>query len=118
MDRFKEFTGEKSPQQLTEQDIWQFLSHLVVEKPLAASTQNQALNALIFFFRHGLNKERTEGIAAVRSYRKPRLPVMLSREEIQAIFNRLSGNLFADGSTDIRLWIAAPGMLAPAGKRY
>jgi len=61
---------------LTEQDIRQFLSHLVVEKRLPASTQNQALNALIFFLRHGFAKEPTEGIAAVRSYRNPRLPVM------------------------------------------
>ena len=77
---------------MTEQDIRQFLSHLVVEKPLAASTQNQALNALIFFFRHGFNKEPTEGIVAVRSYRKPRLPVVLSGKEIQEIFQHLSGN--------------------------
>jgi len=88
---FRTYSGNKSPAQLMETDIQKFLSYLAVERRVATSTQNQALNALVFFFRHGLKKEPDDSIAAVRSYRKPRLPVVLSRKEIQAIFDNLSG---------------------------
>jgi len=91
VESFRKFFSGKSPEQLTEDDIQQFLSFIVVEKRVSASTQNQALNALIFFFRHAMKKEPSEAIAAVRSYQKPRLPVVLSRHEIQAIFDHLSG---------------------------
>jgi len=88
---FRNFISDESPGHLSEQDIQQFLSHLVLEKQVAAATQNQALNALVFFFRFALKKEPSEAIAAVRSYRKKRLPVVLSRQEIDAIFAHLSG---------------------------
>ena len=87
---FRRFLMGKSPLDIDEQDIQQFLSQLAVEKQVAAATQNQALNALIFFFRHALLKEPSESISAVRSYRKPRLPVVLSRAEIDTVFAHLT----------------------------
>jgi len=90
VDSFCSFLQEKSPSILSEADIQQFLSYLSVEKQVAPSTQNQALNALVFFFRNALNKELTESISAVRSYRQRKLPVVLSKKEIQEIFKYLS----------------------------
>jgi len=89
VDSFCSFLQEKSPSILSEADIQQFLSYLSVEKQVAPSTQNQALNALVFFFRNALNKELTESISAVRSYRQRKLPVVLSKKEIQEIFKDL-----------------------------
>lgn len=56
---------------------------------MSASTQNQAFNALLFFYRHVLNKEfgKVEGV--VRAKRKPYVPVVLSREEIETILQHL-----------------------------
>jgi integron integrase len=61
-----------------------------VTKKVSASTQNQAFNALLFFYRHVLSKEfgKIEGV--VRAKRKPYIPVVLSREEIDAILTHVS----------------------------
>ncbi|GAB4337058.1 MAG: hypothetical protein Kow0037_19290 [Calditrichia bacterium] len=83
---FRKFLGNKNPQQLIDADIQKFLSFLAVEKRVAASTQNQALNALIFFFRFLLKKQPANDITAVRSHRKKRLPVVLTPAEIQRVF--------------------------------
>ncbi len=88
---FRRFLNNKAPEQLVGEDIQQFLSFLAVEKKVAASTQNQALNALVFFFRHALEKSLWPHITAVRSRQHPRLPVVLSPAEIQAIFSHLNG---------------------------
>ena len=86
---FKYFIQEKNPAELTEKDLQHFLSHLAVDKMVAPATQNQALNALIFFFRYGLNKEPGNFINAVRAAPKKRLPVVLTRQEILQIFQFL-----------------------------
>ncbi len=87
--RFRDFLHYKPPETISETNIEHFLSYLAVEKGVAASTQNQALNALIFCYRYALQKQPGNSIAAIRSRRKPRLPVVLSRSEIKAIFNNL-----------------------------
>ncbi len=86
---FKFFMQEKNPAELTEKDLQHFLSHLAVVKKVAPSTQNQALNALVFFFRYGLNREPENSINAVRAVPKKRLPVVLTRQEILQIFQNL-----------------------------
>lgn len=78
--------------QLTNGNIQDFLSSLAVEQKVSASTQNQALNALIFVYRHVLEKEIGEkGLDAVRAVYKRRLPVVLTLKEVHAIFDRLPG---------------------------
>ena len=85
MRKFQTFTKSKLPELLSPMDIKDFLTFLAVNKNVAASTQNQAFNALLFFFRHVLHKEfgKVEGV--VRAKRKPYIPVVLSREEIEEI---------------------------------
>ena len=71
------------------EDVKEFLSFLAVTKKAAASSQNQAFNALLFLFRHVLEKEfgKVEGV--VRAKRKPYIPMVLSREEVDRIIARL-----------------------------
>ncbi|MEZ6042768.1 MAG: integron integrase [Planctomycetaceae bacterium] len=82
--------------QVGEVEIKEFLSDLAVQGRVAASTQNQAFNALLFLFRDVLKRELAF-LEAVRAKRPQRVPVVLSREEVAAIFRHLRGEslLFA-----------------------
>ena len=88
--KFQTFTKSKPIEKLSDQDIKDFLTSLAVEKNVAASTQNQAFNALLFFFRHVLKKEPGNLKDTVRAKRKPYIPVVLSKNEIYSIINNLS----------------------------
>ncbi len=88
---FKAFVNEKSPDELTGRDLQDFLSSLAVEKKVSSSTQNQALNAIVFFYRHVLDKNIDQELSAVRAKQRRHLPVVLTSREIQRIFDQLSG---------------------------
>lgn len=88
---FKNFVGYKDPCQLEGRDLQDFLSKLAIEKKVAPSTQNQALNAIVFFYRHVLNKNIEKELSLVRAKQKRRLPVVLTLREIQNIFEHMSG---------------------------
>jgi len=66
-----------------------FLSHLAVVKQVSVSSQNQAFNALLFPYKHMLKKEFGEIKGVARAKRRPYIPVVLSREEIELIFEHL-----------------------------
>ena len=85
------FECKTHPAQLGARDIEQFLSYLAVERKVSASTQRQALNALIFLYRDVLDMPLTDKIQPVRSKRKPNLPTVLGREEIQRLFRHIEG---------------------------
>ena len=87
--KFQVFTRSKSPDLLSATDVKEFLTFLAVKQKVAASTQNQAFNALLFFFRHVLHKEFGKFDGVVRAKRKPYIPVVLSRDEIEAILRHL-----------------------------
>jgi integron integrase len=86
---FQTFTRSKDPAALSSTDVREFLTWLAVQRKVSASTQNHAFNALLFFYRHVLNKEfgKVEGV--VRAKRKPYVPVVLSRGEIETILQHL-----------------------------
>lgn len=73
--------GFQHPALLGAAEVERFLTHLAVERHVSASTQNQALGALLFLYRNVLGLELTE-LDAVRARRSRRLPVVLSREEV------------------------------------
>ena len=81
------FVKSKDPRLLKMTDVKDFLSFLAVDRKVSASSQNQAFNGLLFLFRHVLEKEfgKVEGV--VRAKRKPYIPVVLSREEVDRIVN-------------------------------
>lgn len=87
---FQAFTKSKSPQSLGTDDVKEFLTFLAVKRRVSSSTQNQAFNALLFFFRHVLKKEFGKVDGVVRAKRKPYVPVVLSRKEIDAVLGHLS----------------------------
>jgi integrase len=89
--RFILFHGKKHPQEMGEREIETFLSHLAVNRNVAASTQNQAFNAILFLYRTVLGKKLDDSIAAVRAKKTRRLPAVLSRQEAHQVIDALSG---------------------------
>lgn len=88
---FYRFVQGADPAGLTSKSVRDYLTHLAVERKVAASTQNQAFNGLLFFFRHVLNKDFADMAQGLRAKRKPRLPVVLSRQEVFRVFEHLNG---------------------------
>lgn len=79
----------KSINDIGSRDVKNFLSELAVTRRVAASTQNQAFNALLFLFRHVLDRELNDIADTVRARRGRKLPVVLHKNEIDAIFEHL-----------------------------
>jgi len=88
--QFQTYTRSKPPALLSTADVKEFLTSLAVKRHVSASTQNQAFNALLFFFRHVLHKEFGKVDGVVRAKRKRYIPVVLSREEIETILTYLA----------------------------
>lgn len=86
---FQTFVKSKDPLLLTSVHVKEFLTYLAVEKKVSASTQNLAFNSLLFFYRHVLKKEfgLIEGV--VRAKKRPYIPVVLSRAEIDQIIEAI-----------------------------
>ena len=88
--KFQAFVRSKSPESLSVADVKEFLTWLAVKRQVAASTQNQAFNALLFFFRHVLSREFGTVEGVVRAKRRPYIPVVLNREEVDAVLAHLA----------------------------
>lgn len=84
--KFYIFIKGKNPLELNEKDVQNFLSYLAVERQISASTQNQAFNAILFVFRFAIGTEIKEINETVRAKKPRKLPVVLSKDEIQKIF--------------------------------
>ncbi len=83
--------GKRHPRDLGAAEVRQFLGHLASGRGVAASTQNQALNALVFLYREVLGGALGELGEIERARRPTRMPVVLSRAEVQALLGRLTG---------------------------
>lgn len=89
--RFIRFHGKRHPRDMGAAEITAFLTHLAVEGKVAASTQNQALSALLFLYGQVLHVDLPY-LADVERVRRPKkLPVVLSREEAKALLAHLEG---------------------------
>jgi len=90
--RFILFHNKRHPDEMDETYISQFLTYLAVRRNVAASTQNQALSAILFLYRQVLKKE-IGWVENVERAKKPlRLPVVFSRDEVKAIMKRFEGS--------------------------
>jgi integron integrase len=87
--QFQKFLKSKSPQELTTADVKEYLTWLAVKCHVAASTQNQAFNSLLFLFRHALKRDFGELRDVPRAKKSLYIPVVLSREEIDSILTHL-----------------------------
>lgn len=90
--RYIAFHGGKSPRDMGPHEINTFLSYLAVQEKVSASTQNQALGALLFLYRHILEQEIDDVGNLVRAQRPARLPVVMTRDEVTAVLGNLSGD--------------------------
>jgi len=89
--RYILFHDKRHPTDMGAPEITRFLSSLAVEGNVAASTQNQALSALLFLYRDVLEVELPWLDGIVRAKRPQRLPVVLTRDEVRAVLRRLEG---------------------------
>jgi integron integrase len=89
--RFVLFHGKRHPREMGEREINAFLSHLAIDGGVASSTQNQALAALLFLYRHVLEQPFPGLERVVRARPSRHLPVVLTRAETRAVLTRMSG---------------------------
>lgn len=95
--RFIRFHGLKHPDRLAEPDVAAFLTYLAVERKVAASTQIQALSALLFLYSDVLGR-RLESIGQVNWARsRAHLPIVLTAEEVGRVLDQLSGTMHLVG---------------------
>jgi integron integrase len=90
--RFIFFHNVRHPAEMGEGEINAFLTHLAVKEKVSASTQNQALSALLFLYRHVLKREIGDLGQVIRARKPKRLPVVMTREEVKAVLGQLSGD--------------------------
>jgi integrase len=89
--RYIFFHGKRHPVEMSAAEVTAFLTALAVHENVAASTQNQALSALLFLYREVLGIELPWLDDVVRARRPQHLPVVLTREEVRAVLQRLDG---------------------------
>jgi len=89
--RFILFHGKRHPLEMGAPEVTTFLADLAVRRQVSASTQNQALGAILFLYRQVLRIELTDLAGFVRAKTPERLPVVLSRGEVRAVFGHLAG---------------------------
>jgi integron integrase len=89
--RFILFHGKRHPREMGATEIGQFLSALAVDHQVSAATQDQALNAVLFLYRHVLDLSPGWIDNLVRAKRPQRLPVVLRQHEVKAILAAMSG---------------------------
>ncbi len=89
--RFISFHGLKDPAQLAAQHIRTYLEFLAGERNVAATTQNQALNAIVFLFTQVMKKEPGDFSDFVRAKKPVRVPTVLTKNEISRLLDRLDG---------------------------
>ena len=90
--RFVMFHGRRHPAELDHRAVSEFLTNLATQHQVAASTQNQALQAILFLYSAVLERPLPQGaISAVRAKRPLRLPTVLSREQVAAFFDHMTG---------------------------
>jgi integron integrase len=89
--QYIKFNGTRHPKEMGKAEIERFLSSLAVDRHVAAATQNQALNAILFLYREVLQLPLDEKIEATRSRKKKRLPTVLSRDEVRRLLSNIQG---------------------------
>jgi len=89
--RFILFHQKRHPIEMAEPEINAFVTHLAVQSSIGASTQTQALSALMFLYRHVLRKPLPDLDTVIRAKRPGRLPSVLTRSEVKRILGRMNG---------------------------
>lgn len=89
--RYINFHNKRHPREMGEQEVVDFLTYLAVKRHISPSTQNQALNALVFLYKAVLDKPLGEINGAIRAKKKQKLPVVLTSDEVRRVLQNLTG---------------------------
>src|SRR3981081_4412338 len=89
--RYVVFHNRRHPRELGAPEVEQFLTYLAVHRKVSAATQNQALQALLFLYRHVLDMELPWLDNLIRASHPRRLPVVLTRADVRALLAQLQG---------------------------
>jgi len=89
--RFIRFHGVRHPNTMGKDEVEAFLTHLAVDREVSASTQSQALSALLFLYREVLEQPLPWLGSVVRAKRPLKVPVVFSRDEVRALLAELDG---------------------------
>lgn len=87
----KFYGGKTHPKNMGKNEVERFLSYLAEKKNVAAATQKQALNALIFLYKKVLDIDLGDGIAPTRSKRRMNLPTVLTQKEVSKVLGNMKG---------------------------
>jgi integron integrase len=86
------FHNKRHPQEMSAPEINQFLTHLVTDKKISASSQNQALSAILFLYRHVLHIGLDEdSLSEFRPKRGKTEPTVMSKDEVKRVFQNMTG---------------------------
>lgn len=89
--RFILFHNKQHPKDMGENGISQFISHLATDRNVSASTQNQALNSIVFLYKHVLNVELGDFRHMERAKKPQRLPTVMAKKEVNQVLSSMSG---------------------------
>jgi len=90
--RFVFFHHVRHPKDMAEPEINAFLTHLAVKEHVSASTQNQALCAIIFLYKYVINRKIGDIGEVIRARKPVRLPVVMTKDEVKAVLSNLTGD--------------------------
>lgn len=96
--RFIYFHEKRHPAQMAEPEINAYLTHLAVHEHVSASTQTQALSALLFLYRHVIGREVGDLGDLVRARKPERIPVVMTRDEVRAVLGQLDKDVLLAAS--------------------
>lgn len=85
------FHGKRHPRDMGEREVAAFLNHLAVNRDVAANTQNQALNALVYLYREVLERPLQHIQGVTRAKKPQRIPLVLTRDEVARVLSHLEG---------------------------
>ncbi|MFH0974949.1 MAG: integron integrase [Spirochaetota bacterium] len=90
--RFILYHNKRHPKDMADKEIAEFLTHLAVDGKVSASTQNQAMCAIIFLYKHIIQKDIGEISGFVWAKKPKKIPVVFTRNEVKSVLGELSGN--------------------------
>ena len=89
--RYILFHNKTHPKDMGVAEVEKYLTHLAAERQVAASTQNQALSAILFLYKEVLKTPMTTSFQFIGAKKPKRLPVVLTKGEVQRVLSRLAG---------------------------
>lgn len=91
--RYFAFHGRRHPRDLGEDEVNAFLTHLAAQRNVSASTQSQALSALLFVYRHVLQRDLGAVGSLIRVHRRRKQPLVLSPDEVRRVLAAVAPEL-------------------------